>query len=146
MTTDATLCGIPASDVTRYRHHFPSRRKRSCQVCRAKTKAALTEPCIQEQLQARVQTAVPEALRNELIAALTTGANVTLWINGTADRLAPFYASLDGLVEGAEPVATALDTSRPISLARVANGTWEFIIILPLDDTAPVIARATSDT
>lgn len=136
-----TLCGISARHTTRYRHLFVPDALRSCRRCRQEAEAAPTQPCVQERLHGRVLDAAQGVLRDELLAALRTGANVRLWINGRSTDLAKFYAGLDELTDGAEPAAEAFAAAATIGLANVEHDHWRFLVVLPEDGRPPIIAR-----
>jgi hypothetical protein len=79
-------------------------------------------------------------LWTRLLDALRTGAEINIWINGPADKIAP-YAHLDQITDGAEIVQGLLSTHDPIGIARVAQLSGEFIVLLP-QHTGPIIAFA----
>ncbi|MFJ9417693.1 hypothetical protein ACIRPT_26495 [Streptomyces sp. NPDC101227] len=134
-----TLCGIPRDQVTVYRHLFFPRRRGACGECRERAVGAPTEPGPQERLYHRVKTAVPGCLREELLAALRSGADVRLWVNGPTEQVIRHYAQLDRIVEGAEAIEAVVrgDGGR-LGLARVVHGAREFVVFLP-EDGAPLV-------
>ncbi len=141
MGESGTLCGIPENQITRFRHLFEPERRKACPDCRQRAKAAPTRPCAQERLHDRLQAADPGQARDDLLAALRKVAKVRLWIRGPAASLARHYARLDSLTEGAEPAIEAFNTARTIGLARVEDGDWHFLAVLPEDDSQPLVAR-----
>ncbi|MGW7367948.1 hypothetical protein ACWGI8_32140 [Streptomyces sp. NPDC054841] len=141
MGESGTLCGVPEHQVTRYMHLFEPAESQACSDCRQRAEAAPTKPCAQERLHDRLQDADPGQARDDLLAALQKGANVRLWIRGPASSLSRHYAGLDSLTEGAEPAIKAFNTTTTISLARVEDGAWRFIAVLPEDDSRPLVAR-----
>ncbi|MEU9121061.1 hypothetical protein AB0C96_14585 [Streptomyces sp. NPDC048506] len=140
-----TLCGKSARHTTRYLHLFDRGAVHSCLRCREKAEAAPTEPSGQERLHDRVQAAAQGRVRDDLLAALRKGARVAVWINGPSAALARRYAKLDELTDGAGPVADALDAAAAIGLARVEDGPWRFIVVLPEDGGCPLVARGPRD-
>ncbi|CAG6394896.1 hypothetical protein NMG29_32785 [Streptomyces cocklensis] len=64
-----------------------------------------------------------------------------LWIHGPASVLAEHYAELNSLTEGVEPTVNALNTTTTIGLARVEDGGWRYIAVLPEDGSRPLVAR-----
>ena len=141
MGESGTLCGIPENHITRYLHLFESAEPEACPDCRHRAEAAPTKPCAQERLHDTLQGADPGQARDDLLAALRKGAKVRLWIHGPAADLARHYARLDSLTEGAEHAIEAFNTARTIGMARVEDGDWLFIAVLPEDDSRPLVAR-----
>ncbi|WP_191876123.1 hypothetical protein [Streptomyces filipinensis] len=141
MTDSGTLCGIPESHVTRYRHLFTSQGSRACPRCRQEAAAAPLQPSAQERLHHLVRTAVPGSARDDLLAALAKGARVALWLRGPTATLALHHARLDTLTEGAEPAGAAFDAAPTIGLARVQDDSWTFLVVLPEDGSRPLVAR-----
>jgi hypothetical protein len=141
LTAGRTLCGIPRDRLTVYRSPFVPTRETACPRCRERAAAAPTEPGVQERLHDRVRGAVPGRLREELLAALRQGADVTLWINGPAKDLVRHYAQLDRIVEGGEPIEAVVRADERLGLARVVHGTREFVVFLPTDGR-PFVTRA----
>ncbi|GLW32215.1 hypothetical protein [Actinoplanes regularis] len=141
---DGTLCGLPEHRVEAYLTLFFPEGVQACSVCRQRCQAAPTQPCVQERLHDRVLKAEESSLREELLAALLVGADVSLWVNGPASQMAKFYAQLDQIVDGRTAVAAALDTDGIAGLARVQHGSWEYIVALP-EEGPVVIGRATPD-
>ncbi|MFD9688858.1 hypothetical protein ACFWXO_24255, partial [Kitasatospora sp. NPDC059088] len=78
-------------------------------------------------------------LRADLLAALRRGAPVPKWFNGPADFLAS-HARLDELTEGAAPAAAAFE-AQTLSLAVAEDGPWRYLVVLPHDGGAPLLAR-----
>ncbi|MFJ9863316.1 hypothetical protein [Streptomyces sp. NPDC101165] len=105
--------------------------------------AARPQPSAQEGLHDRVLAAAPGSIRDDLLSALRTGAEVVLWINGPAASLARHYVEIDALCDGAEAAARALDAAEPVGLAQVDDGPWRFTVVLPHDGGRPVVARGT---
>jgi hypothetical protein len=136
-----TLCGIPEHQVTRYRHLFEPAAPQACPDCRRRAEAAPTKPCVQERLHDGLQGADPGQARDDLLAALRKGADVRLWTHGPASVLAEHYAELHSLTEGVEPTVNALNTTTTIGLARVEDGGWRYIAVLPEDGSRPLVAR-----
>ncbi|WKV71880.1 hypothetical protein AW27_010335 [Streptomyces sp. PCS3-D2] len=141
MAESGTLCGIPEHQVTRYMHLFEPAEPQACPECRQRAEAAPTKPCAQERLHDRLQAADPGQGRDDLLAALRRGVKVGLWLRGPAATLARHYADLDSLTEGAEPAIEAFNTTTNLGLARVEDGAWRFIAVLPEDDGRPLVAR-----
>ncbi|MFD8392643.1 hypothetical protein ACFV2N_26450 [Streptomyces sp. NPDC059680] len=141
MADSGTLCGIAEHKVTRYRHLFDLADPQGCPRCRQEAEAAPTQPCAQERLHDTLQTAAPGEARDDLLTALRRGARVRLWLHGPAATLARHYAKLDTLTEGAEPAAEAFDAATTIGLARVDDGAWRFLVVLPEDGSRPLVAR-----
>ena len=136
-----TLCGTSARHTTRYLHLFDPGALHSCRKCRGRAEAAPTEPCAQERLHDKVRSTVQGKVRDDLLAALRRGAKIALWINGPSASLAKHYAKLDELTEGAGPAAEACATATTIGLARVEDGPWRFVVVLPEDGGSPLVAR-----
>ncbi|RDS64407.1 hypothetical protein DWC19_16460 [Streptomyces sp. M7] len=84
-------------------------------------------------------------MRDELLAALRTGATVRLWINGRSADLAKFYARIDELTEGVGPAAEAFASAATIGLANVEYDLWRFLVVLPEGDAPPIVARGPRD-
>ncbi|MFG1664969.1 hypothetical protein [Streptomyces sp. Y7] len=141
MAESGTLCGIPEQQVTRYMHLFEPAEAQACLDCRQQAQAAPTKPCAQERLHDRLQDADPGQTRDDLLAALRKGAKVGLWLRGPASQLARHYAGLDSLTEGTEAAVEAFNTAMSIGLARVEDGAWRFLAVLPEDDSRPLVAR-----
>ncbi|MEU1725966.1 hypothetical protein [Nonomuraea sp. NPDC005692] len=139
MGAHATLCGIPAEQIVVYRHHFRTSSAQACPRCK-RAAAVSTVPCGQERLHDKVLTAVPGPLRTRLLNALRNGAPIAIWVNGPADRVA-VHAHLDHITDGAEAVKDLLAAHDPIGIARVAQPSGEFVVLLP-QHTDPVIAWA----
>ncbi|MBV6699829.1 hypothetical protein [Kitasatospora aureofaciens] len=140
-----TLCGTAMRYTTRYLHLFEPDALQSCRRCGELAAAVPTQPCVQERLHARVEGAAPGSVRDDLLAALRRGANVRLWINGPSAGLARDHAKLDGLTDGAGPAAEACGTAPTIGMARVEDGPWRFLVVLPEDGGRPVVARGPLD-
>ena len=87
-----------------------------------------------------VLTAAPGPLRTRLLQVLRSGAEISIWINGPANRIAR-YAHSDRITEGAEAVLDLLASRDRIGVARVAHAAGEFIVVLPRR-AAPIIAFA----
>ncbi|GGL53729.1 hypothetical protein [Planomonospora parontospora] len=68
------------------------------------------------------------------------GAAITMWVGGPADKIA-FYARLDRITDGADAVKTLLATRDRLDLARVAQPSGEFVVLLP-QHASPIIAWA----
>ncbi|MFB6613338.1 hypothetical protein ACFCV9_03800 [Streptomyces sp. NPDC056367] len=136
-----TLCGISARHTTLYLHLFVPGALQSCRRCRRQAEAAPTVPCAQERLHDRVRGAAQGQARDDLLAALRRGAKVGLWISGPSASLAKDYAKLDGLTDGAGPAAEAFTAATTIGLARVDDGRWRFLVVLPEDGGCPLVAR-----
>ncbi|MFE6666353.1 hypothetical protein ACFVFH_22685 [Streptomyces sp. NPDC057697] len=140
-----TLCGISERHTTRYSHLFDPGALQSCRRCRQQAEAAPTEPCGQERLHDKVQGAAQGQARDDLLAALRRGAKVALWISGPSASLAKHYAKVDELTDGAGPAAEAFAAATTIGLARVEDGPWRFIVVLPEDGGSPLVARGPRD-
>ena len=123
-----------------YRHLFSARRRDACSECKVRAADAPSEPGVQERLHGRVQDAAPAGLRDELLAALRTGADVRGWINGPADQVVRHYVELDRIVEGGELIAGVLDRGGRLGLAHVVHGAREFVVFLP-EDGPPLVTR-----
>jgi hypothetical protein len=136
----ATLCGIPEEQVTLYRHLFDASDISACPRCREQAAAAPTEPCGQERLHDKVLTAAPGPLRNQLLDALRSGAKITIWVNGPASVMA-LYARPDRITHGAGAVQDLLSSGGRIGIARVAQPSGEFVVVMP-EHEAPLIAFA----
>ncbi|MFJ3876993.1 hypothetical protein ACIPW5_05995 [Streptomyces sp. NPDC090077] len=136
-----TLCGIAARHTTTRLHLFEPGALQSCLRCRTRAAAAPSEPCAQERLHRRVRDAAEGAARDDLLAALLRGAEVGLWVNGPSGGLAEHYAGLDALTDGAGPAAAAFGSAASIGLARVEDGPWRFVVVLPEDGGRPLVAR-----
>ncbi|MEV0380258.1 hypothetical protein [Nonomuraea sp. NPDC050643] len=136
-----TLCGIPEQQITRYRHLFDPRARRACRDCRRRADAAPTRPCVQERLHNRIQEAAQGRARDDLLAALSKGAEVALWINGPSTTLTRNHARVEELTDGAGSVADALNATMSIVLACVEDGPWRFVVVLPQDGDRPLVAR-----
>lgn len=136
----ATLCGIPEEQVIVYRHLFTPGGIRACPRCREQAAAAPTVLCTQERLHSKVLTAAPGPLRAQLLDALRSGAKVPVWVTGPASQVTR-HARVDRITHGAEAVRDLLSCSGRIGIARVAQPSGEFLIVLPEGD-APVIAFA----
>jgi hypothetical protein len=141
---EESLCGISEVQLEVYRHLFAPEDTSACPICRQRAAAAPTQPCGQERLHDRVLAAAAGPIRAELLDALQRGADIRLWINGPAADLAKHYGRLDQIVEGRPAVVAALDGDASVGLARVEDGPWQFIVVLP-DHGPPLIARATAD-
>ncbi|MFI9810102.1 hypothetical protein ACIHEJ_38390 [Streptomyces sp. NPDC052301] len=146
MTAGGTLCGLPEDQVTRYRHLFAPRDPLACPQCRRQAAAAPAEPSAQERLHDLVLAAAPGTARDDLLAGLAKGAKVGLWLHGPSAALARHYAELDTLTEGVGPVAEAFDAATTIGLARVEDGSWRFLVVLPDDGGRPLVARGRHET
>lgn len=147
MAGGGTLCGVPGDQVTRYRHLFAprdTRGSRACPECREQAAATPAQPSVQERLHDTVQAAAPGPARDDLLAALRRGAPVGMWIHGPAGQLARDCTGLGALTEGAGPVAEAFGVATTIGLARVEDGAWCFVVVLP-DGGRPLVARAPRD-
>ncbi|MFD7698415.1 hypothetical protein [Streptomyces sp. NPDC059805] len=144
MAESGTLCGIPEHQVTRYMHLFEPAEPQACPDCRQRVEATPTTPCAQERLHDRLQDADPGQTRDNLLASLRKGTKVDLWLRGPASQLARHYAGLDSLTEGAEAAIEAFNTTTSIGLARVEDGAWRFIAVLPEDGSRPLVARGPS--
>lgn len=145
--SDGTLCGIPRDRVVLYRHLFSvGGSVAACPRCRELAAAAPTVPCGQERLHDLVLAAEPGRLRTELLEALRSGANISIWINGS-NRAMAFYACLEHITDGAETVREVLSTGTSeqerIGVARVTVPSGEFIVLLP-QRADPIIAFAAS--
>jgi hypothetical protein len=136
---DATLCGIPAQQVSVYRHLF-LHSSRPCPRCRELAAAAPTMPCTQELLHGKVLAAEPGPLRTQLLEALAGGARIAIWVNGPAGHVAG-HANADRITQGAGAVTALLGSGGRIGIARVAGPSGEFVVVLP-EREAPVIAFA----
>ncbi|WP_157857858.1 hypothetical protein [Streptomyces durhamensis] len=141
MTDSGTLCGIPESHITRYRHLFVSQDPQACPRCRQGAAAAPLQPSAQERLHHLVRTAVAGSARDDLLAALEKGARVALWLRGPTATLSQHYAQLGTLTEGAEHAGTAFDAAPTIGLARVQDDSWTYLVVLPEDEGRPLVAR-----
>ncbi|MFJ3835470.1 hypothetical protein ACWGHM_14775 [Streptomyces sp. NPDC054904] len=140
-----TLCGKSARHTTKYLHLFDPGALQSCRRCRRQAEAAPTKPCAQERLHDKVRGAAQGRARDDLLAALHRGARVALWISGPSASLAKHYAKLDELTDGVGPAADAFAAATTISLARVEDGSWRFIVVLPEDGGSPLVARGPHD-
>ncbi|MFF5185685.1 hypothetical protein ACFY30_18190 [Streptomyces sp. NPDC000345] len=140
-----TLCGISARHTTLYLHLFVPDALQSCRRCRQQADAVPTQPGAQERLHGRVLDSAPGTMRDELLAALRTGATVRLWINGRSADLAKFYARIDELTEGVGPAAEAFASAATIGLANVEHDLWRFLVVLPEGDAPPIVARGPRD-
>jgi hypothetical protein len=134
------LCGLPEEQIIIYRSMFKPNGIRACPRCRELAVSAPTVPCGQERLHDRVVTAVPGALRTQLINALQSGADIRIWINGPTIHVSR-YTHSDRITDGAEAVRDLLASQDWVSVARVAHPSGEFIVVLP-QHLAPVIAFA----
>ncbi|MFH9347586.1 hypothetical protein [Kitasatospora sp. NPDC017646] len=142
---DRTLCAGTPRTIMRYRHLFGVRTgARSCARCLELAAAAPPRPSVQERLHEHVLHAARATPRDELLAALRRGAPVPKWLNGPPDFLAE-HARLDALTEGAGPAAAAF-SAPTLSMARVEDGPWHYLVLLPQDGTAPLVARGPRDT
>ncbi|MEU4115490.1 hypothetical protein AB0F71_13455 [Kitasatospora sp. NPDC028055] len=138
---DRTLCQEQPRTIARYRHLFGIRiGARFCPRCQHLAATAPPRPGVQERLHERVLDAAEGPLRTDLLAALRRGAPVPTWLDGPADSLAP-HAGLDELTEGAAPAAAAFATARTLALALAEDGPWRYLVVLPHDGTAPLLAR-----
>ncbi|MGW4275079.1 hypothetical protein ACWEGQ_22565 [Streptomyces seoulensis] len=140
-----TLCGIGARHTTRCLHLFDPAAPHACRRCRRQAEAAPTEPCAQERLHDRVRAAAPGRARDDLLTALREGARVALWINGPAATSARHYVRRDELTDGVGPVCDALDAAATIGVARVEDGSWRYVVVLPEDGGRPLVARGPRD-
>ncbi|MFF8769214.1 hypothetical protein [Kitasatospora sp. NPDC015120] len=136
-----TLCGVSARYTTCYLHLFVPDALQSCRRCRQEAEASPTQPCVQERLHGRVLESAQGAMRDELLAALCKGANVSLWLSGPSADLAKSYAKLDELTEGTRTAAETFASAATIGLANVETGLWRFLVVLPQDGGSPIIAR-----
>ncbi len=136
----ATLCGIPRARVTVHLHLFTASSGLACPTCAALAAAAPTRPCAQERLHTAIATAAPGPLRDDLAAALTRGAEITLWIGALGPDLAKHYANLDELDNNRAALAAALAVNEHASLAHVLHGSWRSTVLLR-DGEPPLIAR-----
>ncbi|MFJ7248887.1 hypothetical protein ACIQWA_31065 [Kitasatospora sp. NPDC098652] len=137
---DRTLCQEQPRTITRYRHPFGIRiGARFCPRCQHLAATAPSRPGVQERLHERVLDAAEGPLRTDLLAALRRGAPVPRWLNGPADFLVS-HAGLDELTEGAAPAAAAFG-AHTLSLALAEDGPWRYLVVLPHDGTAPLLAR-----
>jgi hypothetical protein len=137
----ATLCGIPEEQIIVYRHLFRPGGIRACPRCREQAAAAPAVPCAQERLHDRVLTAAPGPLRAQLLDALRSGAKITTWITGPASQVAR-YAAPDRITHGAEAVQDLLNSGDRIGIARVAQPSGEFLVVLPERDAALIAFAA----
>ena len=135
-----TLCGIPGDQVDVYRHFFSANRPKACHRCGERAALAPDRPCAQERLHDEILAADPGPLRDELVDALRSGADIALWINGPAMHIKN-YVKLENVIDDSERVAAMLNVTDRIGIARVVSGPREFIIVLPATGH-PVIARA----
>ncbi|MFI0940886.1 hypothetical protein [Streptomyces sp. NPDC021020] len=136
-----TLCGITGRPLTTYRHLFAPSAPHSCPRCTDLAAAAPTQPSTQERLHDRVLAAAPGEVRDALLAALRRGAAVRLWLDGPAATLTAHYARLGELTEGAGAAAGALASAARPGLAEVEAGELRYLVVLPDDGGAPVVAR-----
>lgn len=136
-----TLCGKSARCTTAHLYLFDPGAPHSCLRCREKAEAAPTQPCAQERLHDRVQSAAQDRVRDDLLASLRKGGRVDLWLNGPSATLATHYAKLDTLTDGAGPVTDAFGAAATIGLARVDDDLWLYIVVLPNDGNRPLVAR-----
>lgn len=136
----ATLCGIPEEQVIVYRHLFSPGGIRACPRCREQAAAAPTVPCAQERLHGKILTAAPGPLRTQLLDALRSGSEITIWITGPASQAAR-YADCDRITHGAEAVRSLLSSGDRVGIARIAGPSGEFLVVLP-EREAPFIAFA----
>ncbi|MGI5180985.1 hypothetical protein ACQEVZ_32210 [Dactylosporangium sp. CA-152071] len=135
-----TLCGIPPARVTAQLHLFTASSGSACPSCAALAAAAPTRPCAQERLHTAIATAAPGPLRDDLAAALTRGAEITLWIGALGPDLAKHYADLDELDDNRAALAAALAVNEHAGLAHVLHGSWRSTVLLR-DGEPPLIAR-----
>ncbi|MFD8708459.1 hypothetical protein ACFV1W_38760 [Kitasatospora sp. NPDC059648] len=136
---DRTLCADTPRTTARYRHLFGIRvGARFCARCLELAAVAPRRPSVQERLHERVLHAAPGAPRHDLLAALRRGAPVPTWLDGPSDFLAQ-HAHLDALTQGAGPAAAF--TAPALAMARAEDGPWYYLVALPRDGTAPLVAR-----
>ncbi|MEV6523169.1 hypothetical protein AB0M43_14560 [Longispora sp. NPDC051575] len=140
-----TLCGIPERHTTAFLHQFDPEALHSCRRCRQKAEDAPSQPCTQERLHDRLLHATQSVVRDELLTALRQGATVHLWIHGPSANLAKFYAKLETLTDGAGPAAEVFASTATVALANVEDNLWRFLVVLPEDGAAPVVARGPRD-
>lgn len=133
-----TLCGIPEEQVIVYRHLFRANNIRACPSCREQAATVPAVPCAQERLHNRVLSAAPGHLRTRLLDWLRNGAEISIWVNGPASAIA-WHARPDRITDGAETARELLATHDRIGIARVAQPSGEFIVLLP-QHADPVIA------
>jgi hypothetical protein len=112
----ATLCGIPQERVVVYRHLFGFSRARACLRCREQAAAAATQRS-RERLHDKIVAAAPGPLRDQLLDALRSGAEITIWVNGPAGTVVRQYARLDRIAHGAEAVQALLTSGDRIGIA-----------------------------
>ncbi|GGO18493.1 hypothetical protein [Micromonospora parathelypteridis] len=141
---EQTLCGLPEEQIELYRHLFNHGDDSACPTCRQRAAVAPTQPCGQERLHDQVLAAAVGPMRDDLLDALRRGVEIKLWINGPARGLATHYARLDRIVEGGPALVEALNVDGSVGLARVEQGQWQFIVVLP-DHGPALIGRATTD-
>jgi hypothetical protein len=135
----ATLCGIPDAQVVVYRYLFSLGRVHACPRCRERASAAPTLPSAQERLHDKVLTAPPGPLKGLLLEALRAGARITIWVNGPGTVAK--YARVAAITDGAAAVEHLLASRDPVGVARVAQASGEFIVVLP-QQADPIIAFA----
>lgn len=141
MGGSGTLCGIPEGQVARYRHLFGAVGPQACPECRRLVEAAPVKPGVQERLHDLVRGAEPGRARDGLLDALVRGAHVGLWVRGPGAALAEHYAELDSLTEGGGAAAAALRTATSVGLARVDDGGWRYVAVLPEGGGPALVAR-----
>ncbi|GIJ44642.1 hypothetical protein Val02_15280 [Virgisporangium aliadipatigenens] len=139
---ERTLCGIPVRDVVLYLHHFVADRRAACPRCAARA-ATRDQPSAQERLHKLIAAAEPGPARDDLAAALTRGAEITLWLSSRGPTLARHYAELDELTEGRAEVTEALSAGHA-SLAHVLHGPWRSTVVIR-ENGRPLIARGPTD-
>ncbi|WP_067829169.1 hypothetical protein [Actinomadura kijaniata] len=138
-----TLCGLAGEEFVAVICNFEPDSEHACPRCRVEVLAAPTVPCGQERLHDRVLQAAPSALRTQLLQALRAGAELGIWINGPAERVA-IYAHVDRIAEGRDALVSLLTGRDRVGVARVLQPTGEFVVVLP-QSTRPVIAWAPAD-
>ena len=136
----ATLCGIPEARVVLYRHLFKPASPRACPRCREEAAAAPPLPSAQERLHDKALTAPPGPLQGLLLDALRSGARIIIWVNGPGTVVAR-HARVAAITDGAAAVEHLLASRDPVGIARVAQASGEFIVVLP-QHADPIIAFA----
>jgi hypothetical protein len=137
----ATLCGIPAEQITIYRHLFQPASPQACRQCRDRAAAAPASPSAQEHLYNKILTAQPGPLRARLLGQLSQGAKITLWISGPANSLGQHYLDIGSITGATQAITRILRTSERIEIARVADADGQLVVVIPEHDP-PLIAQA----
>jgi hypothetical protein len=129
---EGALCGIPRARMTLQRHlFFPQRR--ACPACVKAAAEVPARPSVQERLHDRVLEAEGGPLRNDLLAALRTGAKIRLWVTGDPMDILRHVTGLERVPDGVREL-------HRLGVAAVPDGDGEFVVLLPEGGT-PFVTR-----